>query len=147
MDGWYRTWYKSKAWETKEWATTCHKKWKRRPEEDSNPLYPLSSTILDQVIRNAGDPIRTRPPMQYADDNRTRAIITSHYISSLSPRRHVHRRCPSITPSQLWRSRAFKVIEPRTNKDLPFSRIPDILIDPWMRTLQPARNFSRFLLT
>ena len=39
------------------------------------------------------------------------------------------------------------IIEPRTNKDLPFSRPSDILIDTWMRALQSARNFPSFPLT
>lgn len=41
----------------------------------------IPSTIPDQVILNAGDPIKACP-MQCVDNNRVRALVTSHYIPS-----------------------------------------------------------------
>ena len=38
----------------------------------------MPSTLFDQGIRDADDSIKNHPPMQYVDNNRTRAVITPH---------------------------------------------------------------------
>ena len=59
----------------------CHEWCKLKRQEDSNPLCPVLS-ILDRMIRNARDLIKTRPPMQDVDEYRTIVVIIYHYNST-----------------------------------------------------------------